>query len=546
MSTNISQEKRKRLLEKIEEIRKFLLAAQESEVANKLLSDLAEIEKEISAKKFGLVFEEHVEEIDRLLDDCLPVLKEVDSLKINGKKYNFLIEGDNLAALELLKKTHAGMIDIIYIDPPYNTGKKDFVYDDSFVDANDTFRHSKWLSFMKKRLEIAKALLSKEGIIFISVDDNELSELKLLCDGIFDERCFINNFMWLHGKGKKNKQSRTLQQYILAYGRKDRDFLPEWVTERFAKGSFSNPDNDPRGDWFSGSISFSEDRSNKNSENYFEITSPSGVIWQRQWQCSRDEMDKYLAENKIYFGRPPKFDQTPRLKIFPTDKYQVIPDNIISGVGTTRSAQKELDKIIGTTVNEKGQVVSKFDNPKPHELIEHLIEICDKGSDITVLDFFAGSGTTGHAVMELNAKDNGQRKFILCTNNENNICRDVTYERLKKVIENQGYDAGLKYLQVGFVEKKDKFYYEYAGELLKRVRELIELENFVDLSSSTSCALVCSEEDFDSFTTHLPETCRTVYLSNDILPTEEQEQLLIQNNIKVNIVPEYYYSDLED
>ena len=160
MSTNISKQKREDLLAKIKEIRNYIAAAPQDENTGNLLSYLSDLEKDVNSKKYGLVFEEHREEIDEMLDTHTPVLTENTDLFIdNGGQMNFLIEGDNLASLKLLEKTHKGRIDLIYIDPPYNRGKTDFVYDDDFVVNEDTFRHSKWGSFMKARLEVAKCLL---------------------------------------------------------------------------------------------------------------------------------------------------------------------------------------------------------------------------------------------------------------------------------------------------------------------------------------------------------------------------------------------------
>lgn len=197
MSTNISKEKREKLVQKINAIKTYISSATQDENTAQLLAYISEIEKDIKGKKYGLVFEEHREGIDEVLENNLPVLTEdADLFMDNGGQMNFLIEGDNLASLKLLEKTHKGRIDLIYIDPPYNTGNKDFVYDDRFVDSNDTFRHSKWLSFMEKRLQIAKNLLSEKGVIFISIDDNEQSQLKLLCDSIFNEQKFVALFQW--------------------------------------------------------------------------------------------------------------------------------------------------------------------------------------------------------------------------------------------------------------------------------------------------------------------------------------------------------------
>lgn len=197
MSTNISKQKREALLNKIKEIRAFISAAPQDENTSNLLSYLSDLEKDVNGKKYGLVFEEHREEIDEVLDTHTPVLSEEKDLFIdNGGQMNFLIEGDNLASLKLLGKTHKGKIDLIYIDPPYNTGKKNdeqgggFIYDDAFVDENDMFIHSKWISFMDKRLKIAKKLLSKDGVIFISIGKEENAPLRILCDEIFGEKIY--------------------------------------------------------------------------------------------------------------------------------------------------------------------------------------------------------------------------------------------------------------------------------------------------------------------------------------------------------------------
>src|SRR5574344_408440 len=193
MSTNISKQKRDDLLAKIEQIKTYIQKSEYDQNITNLLQYLNELTKEVNGKKYGLVFEEHREKIDEQLENSLPVFTEEKDLFIdNGGQMNFLIEGDNLASLKLLEKTHKGKIDVIYIDPPYNTGNKDFIYDDSFVDSEDTFRHSKWCSFITKRLEIAKRLLISSGFIFISIDDNEQAALKSICDEIFDETNFIN------------------------------------------------------------------------------------------------------------------------------------------------------------------------------------------------------------------------------------------------------------------------------------------------------------------------------------------------------------------
>ena len=188
MSINLSQQRRAELLSHIEEIRAFLKKSLYDENVRQLASYLNDLEREVKGKKYGLVFEEHKEAIDEKLENNLPVLTEEKELFVgNGGEMNFLLEGDNLASLKLLEKTHKGKIDVIYIDPPYNTGNS-FIYDDHIIDESDSFKHSKYSSFIYERLEIAKKLLSDNSFIFISIDDKELSVMRLICDEIFGEQ----------------------------------------------------------------------------------------------------------------------------------------------------------------------------------------------------------------------------------------------------------------------------------------------------------------------------------------------------------------------
>ena len=247
MSTNISKKKREDLLAKIKEIRSFISAAPQDENTGNLLSYLSDLEKDVNGKKYGLIFEAHREEIDEVLDTHTPVLTEDEALFINhGGLMNFLVEGDNLASLKLLEKTHKGKIDLIYIDPPYNTGNKDFIYDDTFVDKNDCFTHSKWLSFMSERLRLARKLLSESGVIFISIDDREEAGLKLLCDEIFGEICFVSNIAWQRNYSARNdsKGIVTEVEHLLVYSR-----FENWSPKKLPRtaemdAKYKNPDND--------------------------------------------------------------------------------------------------------------------------------------------------------------------------------------------------------------------------------------------------------------------------------------------------------------
>ena len=563
MSTNVSKEKREKLVQKITAIKQYLQSAPQDENTAQLLTYIEDIEKDVKGKKYGLVFEEHRESIDEVLENNLSVLAENKGLFIdNGGQMNFLIEGDNLASLKLLEKTHKGKIDLIYIDPPYNTGNKDFVYDDSFVDSNDTFRHSKWLSFMEKRLQIARNLLSEKGVIFISIDDNEQSALKMLCDNVFGESNFIAKFDWRKKTGANDaKDIAIVTESILLYGRnrpyciaadiwardidsidKDRyKYEDEFVMER---GKFYYDTLDRGGLQYSDSMNYG-------------IEMPDGVLLYPNGR-SKFENDGWIwkwGQEKVQWGIKNKF-----IEFFKSNKNQHTAYTIkykvyenVDNDGNVRSKKgRAYMNLITAPINQQGNSEMKelfdgkspFSNPKPIGLLLYLLKTV-KLNNSTILDFFAGSGTTGHAVMKLNAEDGGNRKFILCTNNENNICRDVTYERIKRVIAKEYYKASLKYFKVDYLPISDKLYYEYADELLLHIRELVELENGINFNGNNEIAIVLTETELDDFVANIPETCKAIYVGHDVLPTEEQEKIFAKNKIKVNVIPEYYYRDLE-
>ena len=530
MTTNISKEKREILINKIKEIKQFIASSPQDENTSTLLSYIADIEKDIKGKKYGLVFEEHKEAIDEILESNTPVLSEEKNLFIdNDGQMNFLIEGDNLASLQLLEKTHKGKIDLIYIDPPYNTGNKDFIYDDTFVDATDTFRHSKWCSFMEKRLQIAKNLLANNGVIFVSIDDNEVFNLKILCDNVFGPGNFIDAVVWDKKASAKGVPPRSMMvnvhEYILVY-QKQQGF--RFLGEKRDLSGFKNPDNDPRGPWRESNIKSTI----KPIEDAFTIVNPNnGKEYTNTWAFSKESLERMIKENRILWK-----EHLPKQKEFMnemTNENKAIKSNW--GVFDPQSTTVYLKNLLPNI---------KFDNPKPISLMQYLLEVTSRANGI-ILDFFAGSGTTGHAVMKLNAEDGGNRKFILCTNNENNICRDVTYERIKRVIKKENYKASLKYMKVDFVPISDKLYYEYADELLKHIKELVELENGINFDGNKELAIILTEEDLDNFTNNITDECKTIYLGHNVLPTEEQEKLFKKHEIKINIIPDYYYRDLE-
>ena len=422
-----------------------------------------------------------------------PVLKEVKGKAIESDKsklVNLLIEGDNYHSLAVLNFTHREAVDLIYIDPPYNTGNNDFIYNDKFVDKEDSFRHSKWLSFMEKRLKLSKNLLTKNGVIFISIDDNEQAPLRMLCDEIFGERNFIVDVIWNSRKSVSSDAIVSLNHnHTLVYA-KDTEVLREAVKKNnkfklpAQEEKFSNFDNDKRGAWVADPFEAAGVRKNLS----YAIKNPNtGEIYYpvkgRHWAVLEEEYFRLLKDNKIIFGKNGK--GKPSRKRFLSDAMEkgMTPKSIWDDVGTTTNGTQELEDILG----EK-----KFNNPKPVSLIKRILELAtDK--DSTVLDFFAGSGTTGHAVLELNKEDGGHRNFILCTNDENGICKEVCYPRVKKVIDGyknqkgekvEGLGGNLKYFSTDFVEAEptDK----NKRKLVKESTEMLcILENAFELVQET-------------------------------------------------------------
>lgn len=562
MSTNLSKQKRKDLLSKIEEIRNHIKTKLYDENAGKLFGYLNELAAQVNGQKYGLVFEEHRESIDDMLEENLPVLTEEKKLFVDGGgELNFLLEGDNLASLQLLEKTHKGKIDVIYVDPPYNTGNRDFIYDDDFVDTNDSFRHSKWLSFMKKRLKIARELLNEKGVLFISIDDNEQANLKLLCDEIFGQENFASMFPWRKRTAKSDVPFGISQDYewILCYA--NRDFIAS--IEGKDRKYFETEDF-PNRPWRFHDLTTQRTIEERPNSNYTMINPKTGDEYPvnpiRCWAVTKDTFQQYYNENRIIF--PGDYDflkiSRPVLRYWKEDDIKksggnfgriAVSTKFPDIVGMSQDGTKEITKIL----QEKA-----FLYPKSLELIKFLLQFSTFNSkSSTILDFFAGSGTTGHAVLKLNSEDGGHRKFILCTNNENSICRDITYQRLKTVITGKrkdgskysdGFPGSLKYFKVDFVPVAEKEYYEYADKLLLHVRELVELENAVDFKRDKSVAIVLTEEELAEFTNKIEEASQTMtkilYLGHDVLLSKEQKSLFKKRGVKIKIIPQYYYPEL--
>jgi len=429
---------------------------------------VALVEKLESRKKYGLVWDEErtKEKFEKESENALPVLKEVKSKEIKTdttKPTNILIEGDNYHALSVLNYTHQGKIDVIYIDPPYNTGNKDFKYNDDYVDKEDAYRHSKWLSFMSKRLRLAKNLLKDDGVIFISIDDNELARLILICEEIFGEDN-VEIMVWRKvgegdagaGRMKITYRFRVEHEYVVVcYVNKEIVRFNKTLEIPNFKNEYKNPDNDSRGPYKAGNISKSEEKSNEGGKNFYTVKSPSGKTFTRQWHFDKKTFDILNKDKRIYWGK--NGDSVPSIKIFVNELRPTTPISLLLEKGSATSANKFLEDMFSDRV---------FDNPKPVELIRYLLEISTHDNS-TILDFFAGTGTTGHAVLDLNNKlKNSRRNFIICTNDEeldhngrkksHKICTDVCYPRIKKVIEGyksvKGLGGNLKYFKTAFVK----------------------------------------------------------------------------------------------
>ena len=599
---NISKQKREDLLSKVKEIRNFISNAPQDENTGNLLSYLSEIEKDINGKKYGLVFEEHREDIDEVLETHTPVLTEETDLFIdNGGQMNFLIEGDNLASLKLLEKTHKGQIDLIYIDPPYNTGNNDFIYDDVFIEKKDSFIHSKWLSFISERIRLARKLLTDKGVIIISIGYQEVHNLVSLCQEIFYDRQTVCVTVQTSG-GKPNGGFTYTQEYLVFIV--PQSFSPNAMS--FTGGIIRSP--------FEGLTLSTFDKTTRPNQTYpiFVDKKTMHIVGTGKSLTERINEGSYNGELKDYVFET---DETPegcatlwpisskgadcvwrlissrlmndwnrgyikvsknKSKVNPNEfSVQYLPDGVIkkieSGeldvIGHEENAptlkfgkNETVGSEIPTIWTEKDFFTTKgssyvrnlfgdkrFPYPKPLEYIVELLR-ASTDKDSIILDFFAGSGTTGEATMLLNRATEGNRQFILCTNNENNICREVTYERIRRVIEKDKYTESLKYYKVEYVPISERLYYEYADELLLHIRELVELENGINFIGNAEIAIILTDDELDNFTQNIEQysACRKLYMGHDLLPDEDQERIIEENNIEINIIPDYYYRDLQE
>ena len=534
---NLSQQRREQMLS-------FLETLKEQHNDDASLIAINQIEKELTSKKYGLVWEEHEEEVDVKMKTHIPVFTEVKEKEIVGNsesdEFNFLLEGDNLHSLRLLEKTHKGKIDVIYIDPPYNTGHKDFIYDDAFVDRQDGYSHSKWISFMEKRLKIAHSLLKSSGTIFISIDDNEYANLKLLCDEIFGEENMISDIIWNSRKSVSNDAVVSLNHnYTLVYTRNINEFNK--VKHLFKlpnnENGFANPDDDPRGPWKADPFDAPAIRPNLtyeiiNPNTGEKLLPPNG----RHWRTEKNKYFELLADNRIVFGKTGKSKPQQKRFLYEAKEKGATPKSLWDDCGTATDGTKELQDIFGSKA---------FDTPKPTGLIKKIIDLAgDK--DSLILDFFAGSGTTAQSVLEKNKEDGGNRHFILCTNNDGNICSEVTYPRICTVITGKRQDGSkysdgiatnMKYYKTDFIDKESEEIYE---DLLVHIKEMIQLEYGVKVDN-TKYVMIIDDEEMDSFEDNISsyKELKTVFINQDVMLTTSQEKML--QNVEVKIIPDCYF-----
>ena len=523
------------------------------------------IERELTAKKYGLIWEEHQEEVDKKMETHIPVFSEVPEYEVmedeHNTTFNFLLEGDNLHSLNLLEKTNRGKVNIIYIDPPYNTGNKDFVYNDEFVGREDLFRHSTWLSFMSERLRIAYKLLSKDGVIFVSIDDNEQAQLKLLMDEIFSEDNFIMCMPRITKKsGKTTSAYAKNHDYILVYTKRDQDIF---VMEEHEDNAFKYADEyiEERGKYKLNQTLDYNSLSYSPSLDYpleieGEVFYPGGSkeLWEERQRGKHRRADwAWRWSKKLFqFGYDNGFVVIKRKKDGSARIYTKTYLNAKIGKNSNGDFIIEHNKRVNKYSNDNAKkdlsifgLGDKFDYSKPVELIKKLIKAYYKNNAL-VLDFFAGSGTTAQAVLELNKEDSGSRRFILCTNNENNICREVTYQRIKSILTGTMISEGeyskkikgnLKYYVTDFVDKESD---ELTNELLEHIVEMIQLEYGVSINNS-QYIMVIDDDEMDELEENFNyyKDLKAVFLSQDVLLSTSQERIL--QNVNTFIIPDYYF-----
>lgn len=401
------------------------------------------------ATKFGLVWEANEIERDKALNQDFVALDLDAKLSCGAAPWeNLIIEGDNFDALRYLKMTYSGRVKCIYIDPPYNTGNRDFVYNDRFVDREDSWRHSTWCEFMWQRLTLAKDLLREDGVIFVSIDDNEVAPLRLMMDRVFGTENWVSTLIWKksYGGGAKAKHVVGLHEYILCFAQSkdsiDRIDLPP-NPEILKYYKFQDAKFELRGPFRLQPLATNsmDERPNLRYAIRFE----GEDIWpEKQWQWSKERAFYALENDELVIEKKRgkwSINYKQYLKDDSGEERGAKPYSVIEGP-YTQVGTGEIKELFGDG--------KAFSFPKPMGLVEGLLKYFYEDKTALILDFFAGSGTTAHAVLKLNAEDGGNRRFILVSSTEataeepqKNLCRDVCAERVRRVIKGYGETPGL-------------------------------------------------------------------------------------------------------
>jgi adenine specific DNA methylase Mod len=446
------------------------------------------------------------------------LLRKVKSASVGDNSQNLIIHGDNLEALKALMPYYVGKIKCIYIDPPYNTGNEGWVYNDKVNSpkikkwlgkvvggqSEDLCRHDKWLCMMYPRLKLLKDLLSTDGVIFISIDDNEHCNLKQAMDEIFGEENFVTTIIWQKKYAPSNdaKYFSNTHDFIICYAKnkENEDFKINLLARTEKQDArYKNPDNDTRGPWKPSGM----DAKTYSVAYDFEIITPSGrrVIPPKgsSWRFGKNKFKEMISDNRIWFGKDGS--NVPAIKRFLSEVQQgIVPTTIWYGedVGFTDEASKIVKEIFSESF-------TPFNNPKPVRLIKHILQVSTKPNDL-ILDSFAGSGTTGHAVLDLNKEDGGNRKFIL-VEMEDKIAKDITAERVKRAIKKYDYKDGFEYCELdkplfdekGQIEETCEFNqfatYIYFTETQTNIDKNKIEKNFIGEHSDTEFYLIYKEKD---------------------------------------------------
>ena len=473
---------------------------------------------ELDLKSYGVVWDRE-KEPEQVVLDCennLPILKRISKkeIKTDESDDNILIEGDNYHALTVLNYTHKGKIDFIYIDPPYNTGKKDeWKYNDKFIDENDTYKHAKWLNMMEKRIELAKNLVKEDGVIFISIGEQEVSNLNLLCSKIFRP----DNFLTLIARisktaSDKGKHFAPSCDYIVCYARNKANidtsnFYDEVDEDLYTKKDENGKYRDDVA-LYQSALDPMRGCSNQRyyilcPDNYLVI--PPGNAFPKE-KKEASNIKPSTKEDKVWRWTFKTYLKKKHLLVFKKTKTSPLLDENGNQAKYNVYTKSYLEERKGKGKKPRNFLIDKkflnrrgtdylktldldFPYSKPKELIDHLIRIAHIPTGAIILDFFAGSGTTGEAVLDFNNEDKGKRKFILCTNNEGGIAEEVCYSRIEKIIKGYtkkskkrekiaGLGGNLQYFKTDLipVERIDNVSDKQRYELTKKAGQMNDIK----------------------------------------------------------------------